>query len=90
MLRHVPKVMSGVTVIMHVERQKSRSFNAPTRLHTWNSCRHVEKFLLKIFTSDFTPDTDSLDIVNTLILANLGQTLEMIFDKSLKQLGCTF
>ena len=89
MLRHVPKVMSGVTVIMHTERQKSRSFNAPTRLHTWNSCRHVEKFLLKIFTSEFTPDsdTDSLNIDNKLIL---GQTLEMTFDKSLLQLSCTF
>ena len=49
MLRHVPEVMSGVTVIMHVERQKSRSFNAPTRLYTWNSCRHIEKFLLQDF-----------------------------------------
>ena len=50
----------------------------------------LKSFSFKIFTSDFTPDTDSLDIVNTLILANLGQTLEMTFDKSLLQLNCTF
>ena len=50
----------------------------------------LKSFPFKIFTSDFTPGPDSLDIVNTLILANLGQTLEMIFDKSLLQLGCTF
>ena len=47
--------------------KKSRSFNAPTRLHT---CRHVEKFHFTIFTSADLSDLTSNSWTCQLYLTN--------------------